>query len=53
MKREKEIVLYVEDRGLVKQKKTDPFSKSGQEASIIRSFIKKYIRPVLAVYPGK
>jgi hypothetical protein len=49
MKKKKEIVLYVEDLDLVKQKKFDTQNRRSKETSLLYGFMKKIIQPALAV----
>jgi hypothetical protein len=54
MKKKKEIVLYVEDIGLVKQKKITNISSNEKEKSLLqRAMIKKSLLPSLVIKPQK
>lgn len=45
MKKQKEIVLYVEEMELTKQKKIGRRDRANKEISLIRNFLKKAIPP--------
>jgi hypothetical protein len=53
MKKKKEIVLYVEDLCLVKQKKLDDQNHTDKEVSLLHGFMKKAIQSDLAVQTEK
>jgi hypothetical protein len=53
MKKEKEIVLYVEDADLVQRKKADMPGKDRKEVSLLYGFTQKIIQRDLAIYTEK
>jgi hypothetical protein len=53
MKKKKEIVLYVEDLGLVRQKKLDGQHQVSKEVSLLHGFMKKVIQSDLAAQTEK